>query len=117
MPITDPPLPAPPPISRGDERASRRAFLSGITILVLTATFFIIQYDRSRLMESNLETWYQPKAAGVLSEVDQYRIGIAYLAHFLEVHTPLAMRQSVPLIESISYGVGITCLYLLLIRS
>jgi hypothetical protein len=101
-----------------DEKSTRtQTFLSAILVFVLTATFFVIQYDRSRTLEATLQTLYQLKVAGVLNEGDQYRIGLPFLAHFLEVHAHLAMHQSLPLIEGLSYGLGLVCLYLLLVRS
>lgn len=91
--------------------------IAGVVIVFLAASFFLIQYDRNRLLETGLQAWYHSKVAGVLNEGDQYRIALPYTAHFLEVHTPLEMRQSVPLIESLCFGLGLTGLYALLVRS
>ena len=95
----------------------RSGLVAAVVIVFLTLTYFLIQYDRSRTVEASLQVWYQAKRAGVLNEGDQYRIGLPFLAHFLEVHTPLEMRQSIPLMQALSYGAGLTALYLLLVTS
>ncbi len=105
-----------------DARADRSAetksrLVAAIVIIFLTLTFFLIQYDRLRTQEPTLKLWYQAKHAGILNEGDQYRIGIPFLAHFLEVHTPFEMRQSIPIMQSLSYATGLTALYMLLVSS
>ena len=97
---------------------SRSSLLAGLGILYLTATFLVIQYDRFRLLDpAGLDAWYRTKLAGLLTEGDQYRIGMPYLAHFIEAHTAIGMRQCIPFIEAISFGLGLVCLYHLLVRS
>jgi len=95
----------------------RSGVVAAVLIIFLTLTYFLIQYDRSRDAEASLQVWYQAKRAGVLNEGDQYRIGIPFLAHFLKTHTPLEMRQSIPMMQSLSFGAGLTALYLLLVTS
>jgi hypothetical protein len=96
---------------------NRSGLVAAIVIIFLTLTFFLIQYDRLRGAEPNLQIWHQFKRSGTLSEGDQYRIGIPFLAHFLAARTPLEMRQSIPIIQSLCYGTGLTALYLLLVSS
>ena len=98
-------------------KTKRSGLVAAVVIVFLTLTFFLIQYDRARDAEPSLQLWYQAKRAGILNEGDQYRIGIPFLAHFLEVHTPLEMRQSIPIIQSLAYAAGLTSLYLLLVTS
>lgn len=97
--------------------AKRSGLLAAIVIIFLTLTFFLIQYDQSRTSEPWLQAWYQVKRAGTIGDVDRYRIAVPFLAHYLEDHTPLKMRQSIPLIESLCYGLGLAALCLLLVDS
>lgn len=95
----------------------RQHLLASVIILFLSASFFMIQYDRGRLLEAEFQSWYQAKASGASFAPDQYRIALPLLAHFLQMHMRMQMRQSIPLLESMSYGLGLVCLYLLLVRS
>jgi hypothetical protein len=95
----------------------RELLLAAVFIFSQSFSFFLTQYDRMRVMEQGLLGWYQMKVAGTLSEGDQYRIAVLFLAHFIEVHTPFKMRQAIPLIEFLAYGIGLTSLYLLLVTS
>lgn len=97
--------------------ARRQHLVAAVFIVFLSLTFFLTRYDWLRMAEPSLQAWYQMKAAGTLSNGDQYRIGVPFLAHFLEVHTHLEMRQSIPLIEAICFAGGLVCLYRLLIAS
>ncbi len=101
----------------GDGASHRQNLIAGIIILFLFASFFLIQYDRNRQAEQSLQSWYQTTAAGQSDAPDQYRIALPFAAHFLEVHTRLKMRQSFPLIQSLSFGFGLALLYDLLVTS
>jgi hypothetical protein len=82
-------------------------------IFFTSFSFFLIQYDRMRVAAPGIESWIHDKFSGVLSEGDQYRIGMAYLARFFELHTFLKPAQTIPLIEFLAYALALTLLYLL----
>ena len=110
------------PAAVGETTASplyrrRERLVVAVAMLFSWATFLLIQYDRMRPSNAAVEAWIQAKVAGILSESDQYRIAIPFLARFLEHHLGLRPVQSIPLIEAFSYGAALLLLYLQLIWS
>ncbi|MDA4132523.1 MAG: hypothetical protein OK454_05275 [Thaumarchaeota archaeon] len=91
----------------------RELLLAAVLIFFNSFSFFLIQYDRMRTQGPGIESWLRYKFSGVLSEGDQYRIGMPYLTRFLELHTPLKPTQSIPLIEFLAYALALVLLYLL----
>jgi hypothetical protein len=90
----------------------REILIAAVFILYTSISFFLIQYDRMRPWDSGMEVWLRYKLAGILSEGDQYRIGVPYLARFLELHANLRLNQSIPLIEFLAYAFALIFLYL-----
>lgn len=115
--ITASRTPAAAPAGVSETTSPWQHALAAMFIVALSSSFFLTQYDRARLAEPALEAWYRMKAAGTLSIGDQYRVAVPFAAHFLEVHTGLQLRQTVPLLEAIGYAVGLAALYLLLVGS
>jgi hypothetical protein len=91
--------------------------MPAVLIFFLSFSFFLIQYDRMRVDEQGLTAWYEAKSTGILTEGDQYRVAIPFLAHFIKVHTRIEMRQSIPVIEFFAYGIALISLYLILVTS
>jgi hypothetical protein len=85
--------------------------LAAVFIFFSSFSYLLIQYDRLRT--ADMENWARIILAGSLPAPVQYRIGLPLLTHFLELHTHLRVNQSLPLIESLSYALALTLLYLL----
>ena len=94
-------------------RPSREVLLVVVFILFNSLSFFLMQYDRMRTASADLEAWVRSILSGVQPAPDQYSVAIPFLAQFLQVHAHLGIRQSLPLIEFLSYAVALTLLYLL----
>ena len=88
-------------------RPQAETFLVAVFILFTTSSFFLIQYDRMRNQGPSIAAWIHEKFSGTLSEGDQYRIGVPYLAYFLDTRAHLRPNQSVPLIEGITYALAL----------
>jgi hypothetical protein len=81
-----------------------------IVVLFTCTSFFFIQYDKLRTGEPALEQMVQDFHRGICPAPVQYRIGIPFLIGFLEQYTHIELRQSVALVEALSYA---ACLWLL----
>ncbi len=102
----------PSPLESRKIESRKETLLAAVFIFYSSVSFFLIEYDRMRPWGAGTAAWLQDKFNGTLSEGDQYRIGIPYLARFLEIHAHLKIIQSVPLIEFIAYALALTLLYL-----
>jgi hypothetical protein len=92
--------------------SQRELLLVAVFLLYTSVSFFIIQYNSMRDWGPSIATWLHDKFSGTLSEGDQYRIGMAYMARFLELHTRLRPNQSIPFIEFLTYALALVLLYL-----
>ncbi len=81
-----------------------------IVILFTCTSFFFIQYDKLRTAEPTIEQMVKDFHQGICPAPVQYRIGIPFLIGFLKHYTHMELRQSVPLVEALSYA---ACLWLL----
>jgi hypothetical protein len=82
-----------------------------IVILFTCTSFFFIQYDKLRTGEPALERMVHDFHQGGLPAPVQYRIGIPFLVGFLKQYTHMELRQSVPLVEALSYAACLGLLY------
>lgn len=87
--------------------------LAAAVILFSSFSYFLIQYDRMRTAGQPCEEWVRLMLTGAFPAPVQYRIGLPLLARFLELCLHLRVRQSLPLVEFLSYAAALTLLYLL----
>jgi hypothetical protein len=94
-------------------RPSREILLVVVFILFNSLSFFLMQYNRMRTTSADLESWVRSVLNGAQPAPDQYSVAIPFIAQFLQIHAHLGIRQSLPLIEFLSYALALTLLYLL----
>lgn len=94
-------------------RPYREILLVAIFILFNSLSFLLIQYDRMRTAGDVLDIWIRVMLGGKAFAPDQYRIAMAYLPRFFELHTGLRPNQSIPVIEFVAYALALTFVYLL----
>ena len=89
----------------------RECLLVAVFILFTSFSFFLIQYDRMRTAGPGIDSLIRNSLAGVMPAPDQYRIGLALVFHFLQLHAHIRPNQSLPLIEFLSYAFALMLLY------
>jgi hypothetical protein len=94
-------------------RPYREILLVVVFILFNSLSFLLIQYDRLRNAGESAEAWVQMMLGGKVFAPDQYRIAMAFLPRFIELHTGLRPNQSIPFIEFAAYALALTLLYML----
>jgi hypothetical protein len=93
----------------------RRTF-TGVLLLAVFSSIFLNYWEYSREFHANPDIWAST-LRGATAAPAQYRIGVLKAAEFLTLHTPLAMRHALTLIDLAALLVAAFVLRALLIRS
>jgi hypothetical protein len=95
---------------------SPRRTLTVFLLLAVLSTVFLDYWSYSRSFHAEPDIWAST-LRGTTAAPEQYRIGVLKTAEFLTLHTPLAMRHALALIDLVALLVAVFVLQSLLTRS
>jgi len=96
--------------------ASPRRTLSIFILLAALSSVFLDYWEYSRSFHADPDIWAST-LRGVAPAPAQYRVGVLKAAEFLTLHTPLAMRHALTLIDFAALLIAAFTLRALLLRS
>ncbi len=96
--------------------ASPRRTLSASLVLVACSAVFLDYWEYSRTFHAEPQIW-STTLRGAADAPAQYRIGVLKTAEFLSLHSPLAMRHALALIDFTALLIAAFALRSLLLRS
>lgn len=95
---------------------SPRRTLTVFLLLAAFSTVFLDYWSYSRSFHAEPDIWAST-LRGTTAAPEQYRIGVLRTAEFLTLHTPLAMRHALALIDLVALLIAVFVLQSLLTRS
>ena len=95
---------------------SPRRTLTVFLLLAAFSTVFLDYWSYSRSFHAEPDIWAST-LRGTTAAPEQYRVGVLKTAEFLTLHTPLAMRHALALIDLVALLIAMFVLRSLLTRS